>query len=72
MLRIIGADNCGRCKTVLNLLTVKGVTYEYVKLLDLPQEEQKTLMDKAKKKKQLSLPLIEKGGELFTLQEVIE
>ena len=72
LLKIIGEELCGRCSTVLNLLNNKEVQHDYIKLKDLPKEKQKSLINKARKKKQLAFPLILKDGEIVTLQEVLE
>lgn len=72
MLKIIGSEGCGRCLTVLNLLKNKGVDFDYVVLSALQEEEVANLMQEARGKKMMSLPLIKKDGELITLEEALK
>jgi glutaredoxin len=70
MLLIIGSENCGRCHITKELLNQKGIEYEYKLMSSLSEDEKNKYLNMAKEKKQMSMPLIIKDGQLITLQEV--
>ena len=70
MIKLIGSTNCGRCEIVKNLLTNKGIEFEYLTLEGLSQEEQTKYMTLARSKGIMNLPLIIKDEQLITLEEV--
>lgn len=68
MITIIGSITCGRCQIAKNVLTSKGIDYEYKNFEDLTAEEQKKITDL----NLTQLPIIYDGDKLLTLQEVAQ
>ena len=69
MIKVIGKENCSRCEMVKNILTNKGIEYEY-QLLD-ECENKAEYIKMAREKGQLSMPLIIQDNKIIDLQEVI-
>ncbi len=70
MIKVIGNHGCSRCEITKQILTNKGVEFEYEILSDLPEETQKEFMKKARLKGQLNMPLIFKDNELTDIKEI--
>lgn len=70
MILVIGTQNCSRCGMIKNILTEKGIEYEYKLINEMLTEERDEYMDMAKAKNQMSFPLIIRENKLITLQEV--
>jgi glutaredoxin len=69
-IKVIGTIGCSRCVMTKNVLTNKGIEFDYILLNSLPQDEQDRLLDLATKKNLMNFPLIIKNDEAITLQEV--
>jgi glutaredoxin len=72
VLKVYGKANCSSCIVAKNVLTEKGIPFEYIDMSTLPKEEQKTIKDWAKRMKQLSLPILVLADNIVNLQEVIK
>jgi len=70
LIRVIGNHGCSRCEITKQILTNKGIEFEYELLSDLPEETQKLYMKSAKLKGQLNMPLIFKNDELIDIKEI--
>ena len=55
---LIGTKTCSRCSMTKSLLEKNGVAYEYQILDELSNKEQKEILEKAKNKGVISLPII--------------
>lgn len=71
MIKVIGKEGCSQCVLVKNLLTSKGVEFNYLNLYTLPQEEQDNYINIAQQKGLMQLPLIIDDNEFVSLQELI-
>jgi len=71
LIRVIGNNNCSRCDITKQILTNKGIKFEYEVLSDLPEEKQKELLKKARLKAQLNMPLIFKDDEIIDIKEIM-
>lgn len=71
MILLIGKNNCNACTMVKNVLTNKGVEFEYKLLEELSEEDRNNYIQMAQDTGMLSLPLIIKNNTLKTLQEVM-
>ncbi|EQC1535575.1 glutaredoxin domain-containing protein [Clostridium botulinum] len=71
MLKVIGKENCSQCLLVKNLLTNKGINFNYIDLYSLSKEEQSNYIKEAQKNKIMQLPLIIENNDFINLQEFI-
>ena len=69
MITLIGTENCSRCNVTKNLLTEKGIEFEYKLFTSL--DNQLEIRKEAIIKGMANFPFIMKDGELVELQEVI-
>lgn len=65
MIKIYGKENCGRCESLKRTLDRKGIEYEYI-------QDLKTLMMIASKARIMSAPVVEKDGEIYTMEKFLE
>lgn len=65
MIKIYGKENCGKCESIKNILTEKGVSFEYI-------EDLKTLMIVASKARIMSAPVIEKDNKFYSMESFLE
>ena len=70
MIKLIGKTGCNRCIMTKNILTNKGVDFEYLLFEDLSSEDQDKYMKLAEEQHMIELPLIIKDDDLMTLQEL--
>lgn len=70
MIRVIGNYGCSRCEIIKQILSNKGVEFKYELLSDLPKEMQRIILNKAKAKGQLNMPLIFKDDEIIDIKEI--
>lgn len=70
MIRVIGNYGCSRCEIIKQILSNKGIEFEYELLSDLPKETQRIILNKAKAKEQLNMPLIFKDDEIIDIKEI--
>lgn len=70
MIRVIGNYGCSRCEIIKQILSNKGVEFKYELLSDLPKETQRIILNKAKAKGQLNMPLIFKDDEIIDIKEI--
>lgn len=71
MIRLIGKNGCSRCEMVKNILSNKGINFDYKKLEDLSQEEKNKYLKLARMKKQMEMPLIIKNEKIVDIKEVM-
>ena len=71
MIKVIGKEHCGACMMAKNVLSAKGIEFEYTLLEEMTEEEQNNVIKMAEEQGRLSMPFIIKDGKLVTLQEVI-
>lgn len=65
MIKIYGKENCSRCESLKRTLDRKGIEYEYT-------QDLKTLMMIASKARIMSAPVVEKDGEIYTMEKFLE
>ncbi|WP_300357039.1 glutaredoxin family protein [Fusobacterium sp.] len=65
MIKIYGKENCSRCETLKRTLDRKQIAYEY-------SQDLKTLMTVASKARIMSAPVVEKDGNLYTMEKFLE
>ena len=70
MIKVIGNNGCSRCEITKQILTNKGIEFEYELLSDLPEETQKLYIKSARVKGQLNMPLIFKDNEIIDIKEI--
>jgi len=71
MIRIIGNEGCSRCEITKQILTNKEVQFTYELLENLPDEDKKSILKKARVKGILNMPLILKDEEIIDIKEII-
>jgi len=70
LIKVIGNNGCSRCEITKQILTNKGIEFEYELLSDLPEETQKLYIKSARVKGQLNMPLIFKDNEIIDIKEI--
>lgn len=65
MIKIYGKENCSKCESIKNILTEKGVSFEYI-------EDLKSLMIVASKARIMSAPVIEKDEKFYSMESFLE
>jgi glutaredoxin len=71
LLKIIGTKNCSRCVTVKNILTTKGIEFEYFLLDELESTDKEKYTKLAEENNQLQFPFIVKDEKLIDIKEVL-
>jgi glutaredoxin len=70
MYQVIGKKNCSQCTLVKDMLTNRGIPFEYLLLDEMPSAEQSKYIAMAELAGQRNYPLIVKDGSLILLKEV--
>ena len=70
MIRVVGNYGCSRCEITKQILKNKGVDYEYQYLNDLSEKEQEEVMNMAKEKGQMALPIILRDNQIIEVKEI--
>jgi glutaredoxin len=70
MIRVIGNLNCPNCHITKMTLEKKGVDFTYEIFDQLSKDEQEILLEEAKNKGFLKMPLILKDNQLTTITEL--
>lgn len=65
MIKVYGKEGCSKCENLKGILNNKGVEYEYI-------QDLKTLMMVASKARIMSAPVVEKDGNLYTMEKFLE
>ncbi|AVQ27983.1 MULTISPECIES: glutaredoxin family protein [Fusobacterium] len=65
MIKVFGKEGCSKCESLKRTLDNKGIEYEYI-------QDLKTLMTVASKNRIMSAPVIEKDGEYYTMEKLLE
>lgn len=65
MIKVIGKENCGRCKMVKTILKNKGKEFQYVDFETLSSEEQKQYIKTARRKGMLNFPMVFLNNEII-------
>lgn len=71
MIKVIGKENCSQCLLIKNLLTNKGIKFNYIDLHSLSKEEQNNYIKKAQQNKIMQLPLIIENNDFISLHKFI-
>ena len=65
MIKVFGKEGCSKCESLKRTLDNKGIEYEDI-------QDLKTLMTVASKNRIMSAPVIEKDGEYYTMEKLLE
>lgn len=70
---VTGNNGCSRCDITKKILNGKNIPFEYQTLDELNDREKREVLEKAKDKGILALPIIEVNGEIVeNVQEVLK
>jgi glutaredoxin len=70
MVTVIGTENCSRCKMVKDILTNKGIEFNYILFSSLSEDDKQKYLLMAAENKYASFPIILKDDKILNLQEV--
>jgi glutaredoxin len=70
MIRLIGNHGCSRCEMTKKILENKGIEYTYEYLSNLSEAEQTDIMEMAKEKGMMAMPMILRDNKLIDMKEI--
>lgn len=70
MVVLYSSSHCGRCRAVKIRLQHCGISFEERLLENMEQTEVQELTDRASKVGGVSLPILERDGDIVTLEEL--
>jgi glutaredoxin len=70
MLLILGLKNCSKCDITKQILTSKGLSFEYHILNDLPEEDRRKYAKLARDCNYNTMPLIVQDEKLIKLEDL--
>lgn len=71
LIKLLGNKGCSRCAMIKNLLTNKGVDFDYKLLDDIPEVEKQKYLKMASEKGLMSMPIIIKNDDVVDFKEVM-